>query len=636
MDCTRICVAHYCMMHLRCVVAQVQKARLRILPFDGSRSTLRSTLKTLLAAAAAAQTCDTLAAASSVDSDTMEAQMQTLQQQLAMLATQMAEMQAAQLQQAAGTPVGQTPPPQQPPPPPPQPPQPPPLGVGIDTRLLGRPDTFEKEEKWRDWAVIMRAYGGLLGTLVGPGMEAAERGEGVLLNELDSSDKQQASRQLHFALTLLCRGEALSIVQNSGPGEGFQAWKRLNTRYEPNNRTRVAGALLAILRFNFQGDIQAKLELFERSINEWQHKAKETISDNLRIGILLNCLEDGSSLKEHLILNSNRFNTWTELKDEVINIRRTQVAFKGPDDMDVGALSGKGAGTQSTCKNCGRKGHTQKDCRSKGGGAYVPPPAPSGAARPDTGKGAKGGKGKSGGKKFLSSSTCHTCGGKGHFAKECPSRIHSVDEAEAGAEQPEEEQTQHAAAEDGQGSVHGLWLGSLDADDGDGGPGWLCTIDMDDSAAARLPQSAAPIDAISKAESVTIGVDSCAAVSVMPKGRCGQFPVKQDAQTGATYRSANGGAIKDLGQQIVFGDFGGGQVRGARFRVADVSRPLMSIADMLDAGHRVVFDRKDGTNVSYAEYKATGQKIPVKEHRRTFELTMNLADRPAVGFPRQG
>ena len=37
-----------------------------------------------------------------------------------------------------------------------------PHGFGIDTRMLGRPDTFDgSESKWGDWSTVMKAYAAL-------------------------------------------------------------------------------------------------------------------------------------------------------------------------------------------------------------------------------------------------------------------------------------------------------------------------------------------------------------------------------------------------------------------------------------------------------------------------------------------
>ena len=67
-------------------------------------------------------------------------------------------------------------------------------------------------------------------------------------------------------------------------------------------------------------------------------------------------------------------------------------------------------------------------------------------------------------------------------------------------------------------------------------------------------------------------------------------------------------------------------VKGARFRVADVSRPLMVISDMPERGQRIVFDRdRNGKNASYAVHKASGQRGLIKEVNRAFEMEMVMA-----------
>ena len=63
--------------------------------------------------------------------------------------------------------------------------------------------------------------------------------------------------------------------------------------------------------------------------------------------------------------------------------------------------------------------------------------------------------------------------------------------------------------------------------------------------------------------------------------------------------------------------------KGARFRVADVSRPLMVISDMPERGQRIAFDRdENGKNASCTVHKASGQWVPIKEVGRTLEMEM--------------
>eukprot|EP00973_Karenia_brevis_P064076 8904139-Karenia_brevis.AAC.1 len=59
-------------------------------------------------------------------------------------------------------------------------------------------------------------------------------------------------------------GSALGKVVNAGEGEGGLAWRSITNRWEPKLRTRQAGVLLGLLKWNFDGDILSRLEAFER------------------------------------------------------------------------------------------------------------------------------------------------------------------------------------------------------------------------------------------------------------------------------------------------------------------------------------------------------------------------------------
>ena len=50
-----------------------------------------------------------------------------------------------------------------------------PSGFGIDTRMLGRPDTFDgSESKWGDWSTVMKAYAALCNASLVSAMPASE------------------------------------------------------------------------------------------------------------------------------------------------------------------------------------------------------------------------------------------------------------------------------------------------------------------------------------------------------------------------------------------------------------------------------------------------------------------------------
>eukprot|EP00973_Karenia_brevis_P049245 6830372-Karenia_brevis.AAC.1 len=48
----------------------------------------------------------------------------------------------------------------------------------VDTRALGKPDSFKGEDAaWKDWSIVMRSYTSLVEPRLGPLMEAAEESD---------------------------------------------------------------------------------------------------------------------------------------------------------------------------------------------------------------------------------------------------------------------------------------------------------------------------------------------------------------------------------------------------------------------------------------------------------------------------
>ena len=211
----------------------------------------------------------------------------------------------------------------------------------IDTRTLGKPDIYTGDEnKWQDWKVVVKAYCSVVNPRMGNHAEDAQNQ--VLNSMLDERDRA-TSQQLYYILLLLCRQQPLTLVVNAGELEGLRGWKNLFDHYEPNVQTRMAGTLVAILNWSFSGDVQARMELFEREILNYQKRSGEEVSHAMRVGIVLRQLEEGPP-KQHLLMNQTRLNTWVVFKQEVIDIRRAQ-ATPNSVPMDPGfAVEGRREG----------------------------------------------------------------------------------------------------------------------------------------------------------------------------------------------------------------------------------------------------------------------------------------------------
>eukprot|EP00971_Amphidinium_carterae_P167437 3317517-Amphidinium_carterae.1 len=74
-------------------------------------------------------------------------------------------------------------------------------------------------------------------------------------------------------------------VRDTSEQEGLTAWQRLVEQYEPQQRTRFAGQLQALLSWKFAGDIEGRIEAFEREILRYEHASGDVVSDALRVGI---------------------------------------------------------------------------------------------------------------------------------------------------------------------------------------------------------------------------------------------------------------------------------------------------------------------------------------------------------------
>ena len=91
---------------------------------------------------------------------------------------------------------------------------------------------------------------------------------------------------------------------------------------------RTAGMLLELLQWDFSGDLQTKLEAYERVCDQFSAAAGEPLGDYIRIGMVLNRTQD-HELATHLSLNFDRLNTWPLLRAAIIDIAQARAATSG-------------------------------------------------------------------------------------------------------------------------------------------------------------------------------------------------------------------------------------------------------------------------------------------------------------------
>ena len=62
------------------------------------------------------------------------------------------------------------------------------------------------------------------------------------------------SAQLYYVMIMVCRGGALTKVNNAGESEGAEAWRSFAAEWDPKIRTRYVGSLMHVLSHSFSGD----------------------------------------------------------------------------------------------------------------------------------------------------------------------------------------------------------------------------------------------------------------------------------------------------------------------------------------------------------------------------------------------
>ena len=278
------------------------------------------------------------------------------------------------------------------------------------------PDPYNGDPPgWRRWALKFKTFiGALKGGAIGRWIQHVEdnRGDSALNASFDDIGAKQASIFLYSSLLGSTEDRALTVVERVGVGEGLEAWRMLLDRFDRQTRQSKVMKMVALLSFDLRGDdIADALEKFERACAMYEGEFGEPIKDDVKIGIVCKGLAPGM-MKEHMLMLSERCESWIDFKRELDLVSRARQANKEkhtPMDLDVvtkgkgekgkkgdkngkGKSGGKGKKNDRetrTCWYCNKTGHLERDCWSK------PSKGSSGSSSKGAAKGKKGGKSKS-------------------------------------------------------------------------------------------------------------------------------------------------------------------------------------------------------------------------------------------------
>ena len=127
-------------------------------------------------------------------------------------------------------------------------------------------------------------------------------------------------------------------------------------------------------------------------------------------------------------------------------------------------------------------------------------------------------------------------------------------------------------------------------------------------------------------------MDSGAAAPVAPPSMLPNVKVEPSPGIirGQNFTGASNHSLKNLGQQRIHACTEEGEETSVLFQIADVSKPLVSVASICEKGNRVIFGKSGGV----VQNIKTGKQTPFNRQNGIYVLSLWLLDEPDSSFSR--
>ena len=232
-----------------------------------------------------------------------------------------------------------------------------------DLQKLGKPPIYSgKEDEWNEWSFVMKSYVSLLSTHVPALLTGAENPATspdmsiATIRATLTEDGVTAAKKLFHVLVMNVRGPALAVIRGITDMNGALAWRALITRYAPNTAPRVQSLMSAILNAK-------TFSLRAHSVRDrhWTNGKRTFASGNRSLETVSN-----ASMKKALFLDKAPTNVRVPLQMQNLATFEAMTAVtlqflqhnaqyqagvtvtpsnrRGPDDMEIDALTKKGKG----------------------------------------------------------------------------------------------------------------------------------------------------------------------------------------------------------------------------------------------------------------------------------------------------
>ena len=215
----------------------------------------------------------------------------------------------------------------------------------IDKRGVAKPDKFgSKDEGFLQWKIqtesfILSVFPELEEPLTWSEEHETSITKADVEAEFGSStageveEIHEKSAQVYAVLQNLLEGEAFTIVHNCPKGNGMEAWRKINKRYDPATGSRKGSLLRHILSpaksklEDLAGNLEVWLDLIARYENRKDASGSRVqLQDEIKIAVLEQICP--TELERHLQMSKARLKTFEDHREEIMSFLETRLGSK--------------------------------------------------------------------------------------------------------------------------------------------------------------------------------------------------------------------------------------------------------------------------------------------------------------------